>query len=171
MQRKKIPFVCGGVLYNTVLYKIVQYSSKIWSDFFAILDELGHIDDFFGWLKKKPKIWEISKLLRGGVRKVWKISKLFRIFFEGFPKYSRVGNKKNRTSEQIGESEQNWGSEQNEVSEQMSVSEQAGVFESTGLSEVMGFHEQMGVSEQIRMTVKMRVSVQMGVPDLHKWGS
>ena len=31
--------------------------------------------------KKKPKIWEISKLLRGGVRKVRKISKLFRIFF------------------------------------------------------------------------------------------
>ena len=46
--KKKNSLLCGGVvpvLYNTVLYKIVQYSSKLWSEniFFAILDELGHM--------------------------------------------------------------------------------------------------------------------------------
>tara|TARA_Y100001956_G_scaffold76900_1_gene86632 strand:+ start:24 stop:155 length:132 start_codon:yes stop_codon:yes gene_type:complete len=42
-----------------------------------------------------------------GSGKFGKFPNFLGFFFEGFPKYSRVGNKKNRTSEQIGESEQN----------------------------------------------------------------
>ena len=87
MQRKKIHF-CGGwypVLYGTVLYKIVQYTVKIWSvNFFFFCFWMNQdificFNVFLGNLKKTQNFGNFPNF-RGGGPESLENSKLFLVF-------------------------------------------------------------------------------------------
>ena len=91
-KEKNFTFVGGWypVLYGTVLYKIVQYTVKIWSaNFFSSISgwirTYSFVSMCFWATWKKPKILETFQTLGGGPESL-ENSKLFLgFFFEGFP--------------------------------------------------------------------------------------